>query len=253
MENTQQSKWQELLSQGRAEEALTFYRSNDNSDALTLSALELFADIQNLLREKNPAKASKRLGHVDTAPNWAEPLISEVQTQLGTLEAATKHLDKHEPDKTLELLHSVTSPLLLAEKETLRGTALIYHNDTTNAKLAFEHALVVDPQHYRAITNLGNLALESDNVDTAITYYERALKLKEDFANAHHNLAVAYRKKGLVGKSVGELKKAQRVSQQKLRDEARQMFRGSQNTKYLRWFVYAAIAVTLLLVFRSRL
>jgi tetratricopeptide (TPR) repeat protein len=252
MEETQ-TTWQDLLHQGRASEALKLYRVSDNSDEMTEGALELFTDIQDLLREKNPSKAKQKLANYSKKPDWAEQLVNELQPQLGILEAATKRLDKHEPEKTLELLQSITAPLLLAEEETLRGTALIYHNDTANAKRAFEQALVVDSQHYRAITNLGNLALEAGNIDEAIVLYERALKLKEDFANAHHNLAVAYRKKGLVSKSVGELKKAQRASQQKLREEARQMFRGSQNSKYLRWLLYAGAAVILFLVFRSRL
>jgi tetratricopeptide (TPR) repeat protein len=253
-----QQPWQDLLNQGNASEALKLYRANDSSagnnrDEMTENALELFADVQELLREKNPVKAKQKLSQHGQAPDWAEQLFSDLQVQLATLEQATKTLDKHDPDKTLELLQNITVPLLVAEKETLRGTALIYHNDTSNAKVAFEKALSVDPQHYRAITNLGNLALEANNSDEAIALYERALKLKEDFANAHHNLAVAYRKKGQVSKSVSELKKAQRASQQKLRDEARQMFRGTQNSKYLRWLLYAAGAVVLFLIFRSRL
>jgi tetratricopeptide (TPR) repeat protein len=252
MENTPSTTWQEILNTGNVSEALNLYRINDNSDEMTERALELFADMQDLLREKNPAKAKQKLDNHRKTLDWAEQLISELKPQLATLEEATKTLDKHHPEKTLELLQNVISPILLAEKETLCGTALIYHNDTSNAKVAFEKALALDPQHYRALTNLGNLALESNNVDEAIALYERALKLKEDFANAHHNLAVAYRKKGQVSKSVSELKKAQRVSQQKLREEARQMFRG-QNTKYLRWLLYAAIAVVLFLVFRNRI
>ncbi len=250
--------WQEALNHGNATEALKSYRTTDNSDETTEGertegTLELLADLQALLREKNSATAKQKLDTHGKTPAWAEQLLSDLQPQLATLKEATKQLDKHSPDKTLELLQTVSSPLLLAEKETLRGTALIYHNDVTGAKAAFEKALVHDPQHYRALTNLGNLMLEANSVDEAITLYERALKLKEDFANAHHNLAVAYRRKGQVSKSVSELKKAQRVSQQKLRDEARQMFRGTQNTKYLRWLLYAGGAIVLFLVFRSRL
>lgn len=253
MEDEQQTTWQQALEQGNASEASRLYHVNDNNDETTESVLELFADIQELLREKNPAKAKQRLDRHGKTPDSVQPLVGELQVQLITLEQATKSLDNHDPDTTLELLQNVTATLLLAEKETLRGTALIYHNDTVNARVAFEKALMIDPQHYRAMTNLGNLALEAGHVDEAIVLYEKALKIKEDFANAHHNLAVAYRKKGQVSKSVSSLKKAQRVSQQKLREEARQMFRGSQNTKYLRWLLYAAGAILLFLIVRSRL
>ncbi len=253
MDTNQPSTWQEILNNGNASEALNVYRVGDNSDEMTESALELLTDVQDLLREKNPAKAQRRLDNYGQTLDWVEQLLRELKPQLATLEQATKRLDKHNAEGALELLTSITSPLLLAEKETLRGTGLIYNNDAINAKTAFETALTYDPQHYRALTNLGNLALEAGNIDGAIILYEKALTLKEDFANAHHNLAVAYRKKGQVSKSVGELKKAQRASQQKLREEARHMFRGTQNTKYLRWLIYAAIAVTVFFIFRQRI
>jgi tetratricopeptide (TPR) repeat protein len=252
MDNPQPT-WQEALNNGNASEALKLYRVNDNSDELTENTLELFVDVQELLREKNSTKAKQKLEQHTQTPDWADQLLNKLPPQLATLEAATKSLDKHEPDKTLEFLQTVTVPLLLAEKETLRGTALIYHNDTAHSKLAFEKALSIDAQHYRALTNLGNLALEAGNIDEAIICYEKALKLKEDFANAHHNLAVAYRKKGQVSKSVSALKKAQRASQQKLREEARQMFRGTQSGKYMCWLLYAAGALILLFIVRSRL
>jgi tetratricopeptide (TPR) repeat protein len=251
-DNQTRTIWQQTLYNGHASEALQLYRTSDNNDTAVEQALELFVDVQILLREKNVAKARQALLKRNKALSWSEQLSAELEPQLVTLEDATKALEKQEPEKTLTLLQSITAPLLLAEVETLRGTALIYHNDTATAKAAFEKALAHDPNHYRALTNLGNLALESSNTDEAIALYEQALKLNETFANAHHNLAVAYRKKGQVSKSVSELKKAQYVSQQKLRDDARQMFKG-QSGKYLRWLMYAGAAIILFLLLRSRL
>jgi tetratricopeptide (TPR) repeat protein len=233
-----QPTWQEAVGQGNASTSLHLYRTTDGSDVNVESVLESFANIQVFLREKNSAKAREVLSKQTTTLEWLEQLRHE--------------LDKHDPDTALAGLKNVTSPLLLAEAETLRGTALIYHNDTAGAGLAFERAIQLDPNHYRAITNLGNLALEANNLDEAILKYEHALKLNENFANAHHNLAVAYRKKGMVSKSVSELKKAQRVSQQKLREEARQIFKGGQTTKYLRWLLIAAVAIILYLFIQQR-
>lgn len=242
-----QAIWQQALEQGNPSEALNLYRTTDGSDETTEGVLESFVKIQTFLREKNPAKAREVLSKQTTTLEWLEEIKNDLKVQLTTLEEATKALDKHDPDTALDRLNTITSPLLLAEAETLRGTALIYHNDTVGAKAAFERAVSRDPNHYRAITNLGNLALEANNLDEAILKYEHALKLNENFANAHHNLAVAYRKKGMVSKSVSELKKAQRVSQQKLREEARQMFKGRQTTKYLRWLLIAVAAIILYL------
>jgi tetratricopeptide (TPR) repeat protein len=252
MEEYQTKTWQQALEQGNANESLKLYRTTDGSDEGIEGVLESFTEVQTLLREKNPTKAKQVLSKQNKTLVWLEQLSHELTLQLTTLEEASNALDKHDPDTALAQLNNVTSPLLLAEGATLRGTALIYHNDTAGAKAAFERALQLDSNHYRAITNLGNIALESGNLDEAISNYEHALKLNENFANAHHNLAVAYRKKGMVSKSVSELKKAQRVSQQKLREEARQLFKGKQTTKYLRWLLMAAAAIILYLFIQQR-
>jgi tetratricopeptide (TPR) repeat protein len=255
MEDNQQTNinWQDVLNKGNASEASRLYVLDDNSAEATRDNLELLVQLQRSLREKNVSKAKQVLSKFETTLEWGKTLIANLQPQLALLEEATTSLEKHDPDKTLERLASINEPLLLAEVETLRGTALIYHNKTSEAKQAFEKALELDPQHYRAMTNLGNLALEANSTDEAITLYERALKLNETFANAHHNLAVAYRKKGQVSKSVSELKKAQRVNQQKMREEARGFLKSSQTSKYLRWLLYAAAALILFLLLRSRL
>ena len=152
----------------------------------------------------------------------------------------------------LSVLTSAHHPLLLGEAETLRGTALIYQNDTAGARAAFENALSYDAKHYRAITNLGNLALEHNQLEEAVLYYEKALKINEHFANAHHNLAVAYKRKGEVGKSVHALKQAQRASQQKMKEEARGMFKSPRATKYLRWLFFAGLALVVYFFVRNQ-
>src|SRR5690606_30871836 len=111
-----------------------------------------------------------------------------------------------------------------ADVLTQRGTALIYRGEFEQAGELFARALDLDPQHFRALTNLGNVALEQGQVDDAITHYEAAIKLNDGFANAHHNLGVAYRRKGQVGKSVKSLRRAQRVTQRHETAEARESF-----------------------------
>lgn len=247
-----QTTWQQALERGNASEALQLHLDNAEVNEGVETSLENLVTMQGLLREKNPAKARESLKSNDQTHEWLEQLFQELDAELPILEQAIKTLDKHDADKTLELLADIKQPLLQAEVETLRGTAMIYYNKTIEAKESFERAISLDPKHYRAITNLGNLALESGNLDEAVSKYEQALKLNENFANAHHNLAVAYRKKGMVSKSVSELKKAQRVSQQKLREEARQIFKGKQNTKYLRWLLIAVAAIIVYLFIQQR-
>ena len=180
--NIETTPWQHHLQQGHAEEALRLYVSSDHSDDTTRDLLEQFVNLQDYLREKDLAKVKQLFVKQEAIPEWATPIVSELVAQLTTLEKALKALEKHTPDSVLEALIPVTSPLLLGEAETLRGMALIYHNNISGAKAAFEKALSHDPKHYRALTNLGNLALEAKQTDEAIVFYEQALKLNEDFA-----------------------------------------------------------------------
>ncbi len=242
--------WQDALQQGSAEEALKNYMQHE-TDESTRDLLEALVSMQALLREKKATQAQKMITS-QTKPEWAISLLSDLSPQLLILEEAQKQLEKHQPETMLDSLNSVTHPLLRAEAETLRGTALIYHNDISNAKLAFEKALTHDPNHYRAMTNLGNIALENNHLEQAITFYEQALKINEQFANAHHNLAVAYKRKGEVGKSVRALKQAQKASQQKMRDEARGMLKNPRATKYLRWVFFAGLALVVYFFIKAR-
>lgn len=245
------ASWQQALAQGQAEESLKHYRQTQ-SDPATLDFLESLISVQSLLREKNALQAQRALSQ-HQPPEWANALHRDITAQLSVLVEVQRHLEKHEADNMLALLPAVQHPLLLGEAETLRGIALIYYNDTQQAKEAFEKALSYDPRHYRAITNMGNIALENKQLEEAIALYEKALKLNENFSNAHHNLAVAYKRKGEVGKSVRALKQAQRISQQKIREEARGVFKSPQVTKYVRWAFFAGLGLIIYLFVRNQL
>ena len=144
---------------------------------------------------------------------------------------------------------------LLAEVITQRGTAQIYLGELTQAQESFASALEIDPQHYRALTNLGNIALEEGRVDDAIEFYERAIKLNDQFANAHHNLGVAYRRKGHLSKSVRSLRRAQRVAQRHETAQAREsisQWSGARGSKVVKWVIYAVIGAVLVWFLRSQ-
>lgn len=62
-----------------------------------------------------------------------------------------------------------------------------------------------------ALTNLGNLLLESGDFDGAIAKYEAALAADPDYAVAHFNLGVACKRAGNIGSGVRSLRRAQRL------------------------------------------
>lgn len=216
-------------------------------------ALAALADVEDLVRERSYLKASTRIDRLEQRPLLAP--WQRLQDDLQVLSATSKALDRREPDAAIEGLESLSDSWFEADVQTQRGTAQIYLGEFDEARTSFTRALEVDPQHFRALTNLGNVALEQGEVDEAIDLYERALKLNDQFANAHHNLGVAYRRKGHVGKSVRSLRRAQRVSQRVETAEARESFTrwsGQNSQKYLKWLLYAAVGGALWWVLRSQ-
>jgi len=176
-------------------------------------------------------------------------------SDLDALAVTARQLDTRDPEQALAGLAALDGSWLAAEVLTQRGTAQIYLGELALAQENFARALEVDPQHYRALTNLGNVALEETRVDDAIEFYERAIKLNDLFANAHHNLGVAYRRKGHLSKSVRSLRRAQRVAQRAETSQAREsisQWSGARGSKYVKWIVYAVIGGVLVWFLRNQ-
>lgn len=222
-------------------------------DEPTRAALSALADVEDLVRERSYLKAKTRIQRMEARAALApwEAILAD----LDALAVTAKALDKREPEAALTGLEPLTASWLLAEVITQRGTAQIYLGELAEAQENFAAALEVDPQHYRALTNLGNVALEEGRVDDAIEFYERAIKLNDQFANAHHNLGVAYRRKGHLSKSVRSLRKAQRVAQRQETTQAREsisQWSGARSSKVIKWLIYAVIGAVLVWFLRSR-
>jgi len=100
---------------------------------------------------------------------------------------------------------------LRAEAWVKRGARLAEEGDLEGAREAFLRAKELYPRHPRALVNLGNLELEAGRPDEAIALYQEALRIDPDLADAHHNLAAAYKKKGDIDRMVRHLKRSQRL------------------------------------------
>lgn len=246
--------WRAELEAGRFGSALRAYLLSGEGDPRVQAALSGLSDVQALVRRKGWRRARRRLEQIEDRPAFIP--WSRLEADLDRLQRAGEALDRRRPDEAAAELDAVPSgTLFVAEVETQRGTALIYDDRTEEAAACFRRALEADPRHYRALTNLGNVALEQGRVDDAIAAYQRALELNDAFANAHHNLAVAYRRKGELGKSVRSLRRAQRLMQRRDADDARERLgslTGRRAGRLLRWVLTIAAAVMLYLVLKSR-
>lgn len=244
--------WEDALVEGRFQLAYQAYSVSDEFDSELRDALATLADIEGFVRDKGWNRAVNKIKQLEDPP----PIVDweGVETDLRTLWDSSTALDRRESEKVLELLRVRSTPFFEAEIATQRGTALIFDSDLDAAKGYFERALEYDPRHYRAITNLGNIALEQGHVDEAVEAYERALKLNDDFPNAYHNLGVAYRRQGKFSKSVRMLRRAQRASNRRDTEVARsQLSRGGRNMgRNIRWIVIGGAVVVVYLLLRSR-
>lgn len=92
-----------------------------------------------------------------------------------------------------------------------RGVALIELKRPAEARAAFERALEIVPKFVPALVNVGNLHLEAGEIEEAIRHYESALLADDEYALAHHNLGIAYKRLGRTSDSVRELRKAHRL------------------------------------------
>ena len=248
-----ETSWQEALTRGRLARAYKLYALQDNSDTATLEALNALSKIEVLIRSRSWNQVHRRLNRLESPPEILD--WENIKVQLDFLKTSATALDRRKPEEALKELTNVTLPFLQAEVKTQRGTALIYMKDFEGANAEFREALTIDPKHYRALTNLGNIALEQNRIDEAIEYYERALKINGDFGNAHHNLGIAYRRKGQVGRSINSLKKAQRVDSRVDREEARASLSEHSRgftLKLLRWLGYGIILVVAFIFLRKR-
>jgi tetratricopeptide (TPR) repeat protein len=92
-----------------------------------------------------------------------------------------------------------------------RGVARVGMARLDLAREDFDAALECVGDYPPALTNLGNLLFEDGQIDAAIARYEGAILADPDYAVAHLNLGVAYKRAGRVAESVRSLRRAQRL------------------------------------------
>jgi len=92
-----------------------------------------------------------------------------------------------------------------------RGVARIEQGRREDALPDFAAALELQPAFAPALVNIGNLLLESGDVEGAIVHYEAALRSDDHYRVARLNLGVAYKKLGRHAEAVREFRRADRA------------------------------------------
>jgi tetratricopeptide (TPR) repeat protein len=132
---------------------------------------------------------------------------------LTPYELALRDLARGEYSEALRRLDSLLEDETLssgdrAARLNKRGVALVSLHRRDEALRAFEQSLEAVPRYAPALVNVGNLHLESGELEAAVVRYEAAIVADERYAPAHHNLAVAYKRMGRTADSVRELRRA---------------------------------------------
>ena len=75
-------------------------------------------------------------------------------------------------------------------------------NSQSNAKIALETGLRIEPNNYKAIFQLGNILLMEKNYLGAIKLFDKSIKIKPDFWQAINNQGLAYFERNNINLSI---------------------------------------------------
>lgn len=233
------------------------------------AALDDLAEVERAVKSKRygaAARALKRYRDLQGGPGDAslsEFVNAEALARALSALESSEHARIHEVGELRErLAPAFAHPVTEAEAHNAVGVLSALQEDPGAARAAFDRALELDPRHYRALTNVGNLLLESGDPAGAEGYYRRALAINGEYAGAHHNLAVALRRQRRVAASVRSLKTGQRLmvrqANQEGRAEARERLGrlgtgrlGEGAGKWLRWILIALVVAAALYFLRG--
>ena len=136
---------------------------------------------------------------------------------LGPYELALRDLAQGQYAEALRRLDTLLEDETLSAKDRAarlnkRGVALVSLQRRDEARLAFDDALAAVPRFAPALVNIGNLHLESGELEPAVVCYQDAIAADDRYGPAHHNLAVAYKRMGRTADSVRELRRAGKLT-----------------------------------------
>jgi tetratricopeptide (TPR) repeat protein len=198
-------------------------------------ALARVVEVLEALRAKNYAGAK----NVSTT-GWERLGVdaSAVPQALNALEEAEANWRNGEAKVRAALETAQHHWLTRAEAENQLGVleAIIERWDV--ARGHFQTALSSDPKHHRALTNLGNLELETGHLEAAEARYREVIRINPEYSVVYNNLAAVLRKLGKRGESIEMIKKSQRLAMREIRGQAKGTSVGRPKTGLSGWLAH---------------
>jgi tetratricopeptide (TPR) repeat protein len=100
------------------------------------------------------------------------------------------------------------SALRQAEGWYAEALAAQRRGDVPGADALYQRVLAVDPDHVRALNNLGVIRMEQKKREAAIALFSRAIILKKEYVDPYYNLACLYARVNEIDESLWYLKVA---------------------------------------------
>ncbi len=225
--------WLTSLRQGRYREAEARLRAREligkPESREVLAAVRILLAWKEALLSRQYAAALELLA-ADLSPLAAYVSSQDIAEGTKSLLQVIPELEEVDPGPDLEELRRELAPALdcpqtCAEAHNVLGVAAALRQDGPQARLEFEAAVAADPEHYRALTNLGNIRLQDGLVSEAEGLYRRAIAINPQHAVAHNNLAVVLRRQGHLAESVRALRASQRLAQRSWQQRSREQLR----------------------------
>lgn len=186
----------------RARQAMEGYLKHHPNDAYVCSKLgALYVQINQV------SEGIELLERGVRGTSLEAPVLYELHYHLGNAYTRLKKLD-------LAVDHyraAIKQPILLSLKLGAYnnfGNLLLSVGDLTNAKMAYETTLKIDPSFAAGHNNLGMTLKALGQLEDAIASYQTAIQLNPEYADAYQNLGVVLLKLGKVPESLSAFRNA---------------------------------------------
>lgn len=150
------------------------------------------------------------LAKPDVSQSDLSKLAGSNQTGEATPLPSVSPLPSGAPDQGTidQLLSGIGEDL---RKHNDQGVALAEQGKNEEAHAEFLEALKLDPGNPQTLNNLGALSIQMNKLDEAVDYLKRSFdRAKNDYADAHFNLAIAYYRQGKIEEALKEAKTSQK-------------------------------------------
>ena len=169
-----------LTSLGLFEEALECHEKAARYEPLQSQRSEAWTNraqvLGHLHRFEESVAAARRAMEIDPRDLHAQHCLAMSLGMLGSHKEALSAFDC-----------LIAQDLQRADSHAGKACVLLDAGDTKGAKAAYEQALALKPEHHIAVNGLGLCAEQDGDLETALQYFERAIGIDGEFAEAHAN------------------------------------------------------------------